>query len=258
MALKFRRGKDAHWDGRRVIINHSKMLRSRHSFALTASWWSPRSGWLRVALVPIVALVISIKLVSAATATEPEGTTLDEPDWDGGIIRDEVIPPAKAGTAYASWLEGLREWRTAQKAQMKYDDALYRRPELLWAQRDFIQTQMMVEDRYFYDPATRHYTVDRYLDDLKARYGGIDSVLIWPVYPNMGIDNRSQHDLLRDMPGGNDGVRQMIADFHRRGVHVLFPMNPWDTGTREEGPPLPLAIAKNFKSAGSTALMATP
>ena len=66
---------------------------------------------------------------------------------------------------------------------------------------------MMVEDRYFYDPVAGNYTVDRYLDDLEKRYGGIDSVLIWPVYPNIGIDDRNQNDLPHDMPGGIDGLR---------------------------------------------------
>jgi hypothetical protein len=50
---------------------------------------------------------------------------------------------------------------------------------LAWGQRSFIQPQMMVEERTFYDPVAGKYTVDRYLDDLGARYGGIDSVLIW-------------------------------------------------------------------------------
>ena len=89
---------------------------------------------------------------------------------------------------------------------MGYDDAEYRRPELLWTQRNFIQPQMMAEERYFYDPAAGKYTVDRYLDDLDKRYGGIDSVLIWPVYPNIGIDNRNQWDLARDLPGGIAGA----------------------------------------------------
>jgi iron(II)-dependent oxidoreductase len=51
------------------------------------------------------------------------------------------------------------------------------------------------------------------VDDLERRHRGIDSVLIWPTHPNMGIDNRNQHDLIRSMPGGVAGARQMIADF---------------------------------------------
>src|SRR5258708_26272699 len=103
---------------------------------------------------------------------------------------------------------------------------------------------MMVEDRYFYDPVAHRYTVDRYLDDLEKRYGGIDAVLIWPTYPNMGIDNRNQHDLIRSMPGGAAGVRQMIADFHRHGVRVVFSMMMGDQGTRESGVLWPQAIAE--------------
>ena len=108
----------------------------------------------------------------------------------------------------------------------------------------------MVHDRYFYDPVAHRYTVDRYLDDLEKRYGGIDAVLIWPTYPNMGIDDRNQHDMVRSMPGGVAGVRQMVADFHRRGVHVLFPMMMWDQGTRDPASPGREAIAELMKEIG--------
>ncbi len=113
---------------------------------------------------------------------------------------------------------------------MGYDDSYYHNPALQWTQSSFIQPQMMVEDRGFYDPVNHRYTVDRYLDDLEKRYGGIDSVLIWHTYPNIGIDNRNQYDMLRAMPGGLDGLRQMVNDFHRRGVRVLFPVMLWDQG----------------------------
>jgi formylglycine-generating enzyme required for sulfatase activity len=93
--------------------------------------------------------------------------------------------------------------------------------------------------------------VDRYLNDLQRRYGGIDSVLVWQSYPNMGIDNRNQYDLLRDMPGGVEGVRQMIADFHRRGVRVLFPVMVWDQGTRDEGVPNWTATARLLAEVGA-------
>ena len=63
----------------------------------------------------------------------------------------------------------------------------------------------------------------------------------------MGIDDRNQHDMIRSMPGGVAGVRQMVADFHRRGVRVLFPMMMWDQGTHDPGKPWPDAIAETMK-----------
>jgi formylglycine-generating enzyme required for sulfatase activity len=145
------------------------------------------------------------------------------------------------------WLKDVRHWREERRIRIGYDDARYRMPELKWTQSSFIQPQTMVQDRYLYDPVQRKYTVDRYLDDVQKRYGGIDSVLIWPTYPNMGIDDRNQHDLVRSMPGGVDGVRGMVADFHRRGVKVMFPMMMWDQGTRDPGKPWADAIAELMK-----------
>jgi formylglycine-generating enzyme required for sulfatase activity len=134
-----------------------------------------------------------------------------------------------------AWLRDLREWRHEHLIRMGYNDAQYRRPELLWSQRNFVHTQMMVEDRYFYDPVSRRYTVDKYLDDLGRRYGGIDSVLIWYVYTNIGIDARNQTDLAADLPGGLAGLKQAVADFQRRGVKVFIPTMAWDNGTRPTG-----------------------
>ena len=133
------------------------------------------------------------------------------------------------------WRKDIFHWRDETRIRAGYSDAEYRRPELAWAQSSYMQPQMMAEDRFFYDPATRKYTVDRYLDDMDKRIGGIDSVLIWQSYPNIGIDSRSQYDLLRSMPGGLAALRLVVSDFHKRGVRVLFPMMMWDQGTHSEG-----------------------
>jgi len=153
--------------------------------------------------------------------------------------------------SYQTWIEDLRHWRRERRIRIGYDGSQYERPELKWAQSSFIQPQMMIEDRYFYDPVAGKYTVDRYLDDLDKRYGGIDSVLIWHTYSNIGIDNRNQYDLLHDMPGGVEGLRQMVQDFHRRGVRVLFPVMLWDQGTREPGMPNAVATAKAMAEIGA-------
>jgi iron(II)-dependent oxidoreductase len=134
-----------------------------------------------------------------------------------------------------TWLQEMRGWRENRHIRMGYSADMYELPALQWSQSSFIQPQMMMEDRYFFDVTTGKYTVDRYLDDTVKRYGGIDSVLIWHTYTNIGIDDRNQYDLIRSMPGGIPAVKQMVADFHRRGVKVFFPVMLWDQGTRDEG-----------------------
>jgi len=164
--------------------------------------------------------------------------------WEGGST-------ACGQNEHDAWLADITHWRNERRIRIGYNGDRYDLPALKWTQSSFFQPQMMAEDRYFYDPVTHRYTVDRYLDDLEKRYGGIDAVLIWPTYPNMGIDNRNQHDMIRSMPGGVAGVRQMIADFHRRGVRVLFPMMMWDQGTRDPGMSWPDAIAGLMAEVGA-------
>jgi iron(II)-dependent oxidoreductase len=153
--------------------------------------------------------------------------------------------------AFETWLRDITHYRAERLIRAGFKDDQYRNPALLWTERAIIQPQMMIEDRYFYDPATGRYTVGRYLDDLQKRYGGIDAVLIWHTYPNLGVDNRNQYDLLRDMPGGIAGVKQMVSDFHRRGVRVLFPVMLWDQGTRDEGKPNWQATAELMAQIGA-------
>ncbi len=161
----------------------------------------------------------------------PRGQQIPAPDclnlhnaWEGPQI---LCPPF----IHEHWLDDLQHWRAERRIRIAYDPSRYDLPAFQWTQSSFMQPQMMVQDRYFYDPAPGRYTVDRYLDDLEKRYGGIDAVLVWATYPNMGIDDRNQLEMVESMPGGVEGVRQMVADFHRRGVRVLFPMMMWDQGT---------------------------
>jgi formylglycine-generating enzyme required for sulfatase activity len=205
----------------------------------------------------ILQLSISIALVFSSMASaqdtnfEPDHQQIPAPDclvlkaaYDGGWR-----PCTQED--HNAWLADIRRWRSERLIRVGYDGSRYDLPELKWTQSSFFQPQMMVQERYFYDPVAHRYTVDRYLDDLESRYGGIDAVLIWPTYPNMGIDERNQHDLIRSMPGGVAGVRQMIADFHKRGVRVLFPMMMWDQGTRDPGKPWPQAISELMAEVGA-------
>jgi iron(II)-dependent oxidoreductase len=145
---------------------------------------------------------------------------------------------------HQAWLADITRWRAERRIRVGLDTFRYDKPELAWTQKAFMQALAMVEDRYLYDPVAGRYTVDRYLDDLIARFGGIDAVLLWPDYPNLGVDARNQIDMIHALPGGIPGVKGMIADFHRRGVKVLFPMMMWDQGTRDPGAPWPEALTQ--------------
>ncbi len=177
-------------------------------------------------------------------------TGMSAQDTSIKLLRSQIAGPASSAE-FPTWLTDLKHWRMERRIRIGYDDSEYHRAELAWTQSSFVQPQMMIHDRYFYDPLAGHYTVDRYLDDLQKRYGGIDSVLVWQSYPNLGIDNRNQYDLLRDMPGGVEGIRQMIQDFHRHGVRVLFPVMVWDQGTRDEGTPNWTATARLLAEVGA-------
>jgi len=173
-------------------------------------------------------------LAGQDTKYPPQTNFIPTPVCRSGDLSFMPLRPCSQDMVEA-WRKDITHWRQEELLRAGYDGSEYERPELKWTQSSYIQPQMMVEDRYFYDPVTQKYTVDRYLDDLEKRYGGIDAVLVWHIYPNVGIDNRNQYDMLRAMPGGVAGLKQMVADFHRRGVRVFFPVIMWDQGTRDEG-----------------------
>ena len=190
--------------------------------------------------IPILIVLFALPIAAQDTQSEPRGEQIPGPrnptEMDGYCCAKGGERPTSVA-AWKAWLADIRHWRAEHLIRIGYDGTQYDRPELKWTQSSFIQPQMMAHDRYFYDPVAGEYTVEKYLDDLEKRYGGIDSVLIWPTYPNIGVDSRNQFDLIRDMPGGIQGLKQMVAEFHRHGVRVLFPYNPWDLGTRSEGVP---------------------
>jgi formylglycine-generating enzyme required for sulfatase activity len=170
-----------------------------------------------------------------------------------GVLKELFSGPASPAD-HDTWLSDMKKWRTEERKKLNFNDAEYLRPEFGWVKKTFVYVQMMAHDRYFYDAASGKYTVDRYLDDLEKRYGGIDAVLIWPTYPNIGIDNRNQFDLFAAMPGGIEGIKKMIIDFKKRGVRVFFPIMIWDRGTRKIDDSMAVALVKEMKEVGADGL----
>jgi hypothetical protein len=80
-------------------------------------------------------------------------------------------------------------------------------------------------DRFLFNGSI--YTVDKLIEDLAVRYGGVDALFLWPTYENIGLDDRNQIGLFEAMPGGLSAVRDITEQFQKKGVNVMWGYNPW-------------------------------
>jgi hypothetical protein len=135
-----------------------------------------------------IVILLALAGLARAQDTSLEAVRQQIPAPECLSVRGKGQEEAKACTRqdHQEWLADIQHWHGERRMRIGYDGSRYGLPALKWTQSSFFQPQLMVEDRYFYDPVTRRYTVDRYLDDLEKRYGGIDAVLIWATYPNLG------------------------------------------------------------------------
>ena len=211
------------------IINIERAAPARHTTARDSQLFVG-SAAIAMALATLVGLALLVAVASTCGPCQTNGPTspADQP----------------------AWLAQLKSDRDTTLASINYTGGVFSNPSLLWTQSAYIQPQMHPYDRYFYDEKTHSYTVGRFLDDLKTRYGGVDAILMWPTYTNIGIDDRNQFDFFRTMPDGLDGVGKVTKELEEAGVRVLWPYNPWDTGTRREPLDDEHTFAKLLKQTG--------
>jgi iron(II)-dependent oxidoreductase len=209
----------------------------------------------RLILAVAILVLFSVPLIVHSDEWKPRHALVSP----GGVLNLSAPPPPSevffAGPSNpaesAAWLAGLQSWRAERLRAMRFDDADYKRADLAWTQHVFSQVQLLVWDRSIYDPETRKYTPEKFLAETEARIGSIDAVLLWHVYPNIGVDDRNQFDLLRDLPGGLTALKNLVDEFHRHHVRVFFPILAWDSGTREESTPPFVALTQLLKEIGA-------
>lgn len=184
-------------------------------------------------------LWLEFSLALAALWTSAVTVRGGEPTTAGFKFEPErnIIPAPADPAAWPAFRQSLASWREATRTRLKYDDALYGRPEFAWSTGNFCCCSLMLCDQTFYDATAGRYTVDAFVDHGLREFGGYDSVVLWHAYPRIGVDERNQFDFYRDLPGGLPGVRDVVHQLQRRGVRVYIDYNPWDTGTRREDKP---------------------
>lgn len=103
-----------------------------------------------------------------------------------------------------SWQEGLRlmfQKRFLYDVE-KFDASLFERKDLQWMRESYVIHLLMAWDKDYYDAATGKFTLPDFIRRGKNLYGGDEVVCIWPTWPTLGIDQRNQFDLYKDLPGG--------------------------------------------------------
>jgi gamma-glutamyl hercynylcysteine S-oxide synthase len=114
------------------------------------------------------------------------------------------------------------------------DSREFDREEIAWYQQSSIEGFCFFYDTSTYNHETGQYTIEAFLDDGEKEFGGYDVIILWQPFPRIGIDQRNQFDFWRDMPGGLEGLRNVVARAHNKGVRCLVNYVPWDEGTRQE------------------------
>jgi gamma-glutamyl hercynylcysteine S-oxide synthase len=164
---------------------------------------------------------------------------------DGGKKKryDTVLPPdaTVTFTMYTELFKG--EWQNGLRKVFRdryiydvgnFDNSLFEREDLAWIRESYLIVLQMAWDREFYDRFTGKYTYPDFLKKWFTLFGNIDVFGIWPTWPRLGLDQRNQWDLYRDLPGGTQQISNFVKMSRLSNTRFFISYNPWDNSTRKE------------------------
>ena len=114
------------------------------------------------------------------------------------------------------------------------DNQMYERKDLQWVRHAYVSTILMNWSKEYYNNQDGKFHINDYLAKGRLLYGGDDFLAIWPTWPTLGLDQRNQFDLFRDLPGGLPQVKRMATEMRKLGTKLFVCYNPWDESTRGE------------------------
>ena len=83
----------------------------------------------------------------------------------------------------------------------------------------------MAWDKWFYTPKEGYEAYKNFLKNGKKLYGGNDVVGIWPTWPTLGLDQRNQWDLFKDLPGGLPKLKELAEYSHKQDTKFFICYN---------------------------------
>ncbi len=134
------------------------------------------------------------------------------------------------------WQEGLRvafqdRWLYDLE---EFDQTLYERSDLKWIRHSYASHLLYGWDHQYFDSEQLEFKLDQFILRGQKWYGGDDFIGIWPTWPTLGLDQRNQWDLFRDLPGGLEKTYVLAEMTRDMGSRFFISYNPWDSDTRSE------------------------
>lgn len=176
-----------------------------------------------------------ISVCSIARRIEVEGGSKD---------RYETVLPPNSKVTYSLYAETFRgEWQNGLKTMFRdrylydlkeFDNSLYERPDLAWIKESYLIVLQMAWDREFYDRLAGKYNYGEFLKKGMEILGKIDIYGLWTSWPRLGLDQRSQWDMYRNLPGGVQQLRSFVKMSQNAGTKFFIAYNPWDQNSEKE------------------------
>lgn len=155
--------------------------------------------------------------------------------FPGGSVTYDFYSDLYSG----DWQEGVKEvFQNRYLYDLEsFDQSLYNRDDLKWIRNSYVMHLVMAWDKWYYDyqNPNEEFPFQNFIQRGKKLYGGDDVIGLWPTWPTLGLDQRNQFDLYRDLPGGTDGLATMARSMRAKGTKFFIAYNPWDESTRLEG-----------------------
>ncbi len=134
------------------------------------------------------------------------------------------------------WRDGLRmmfqeRWLYDLET---FDNGLFERQDLKWIRHSYLLLLQFAWDQQYYERFRGEYAYDKFLAEQDKVLGGYEAYTIWPTWPRLGLDQRNQWDMYRDLPGGLAELRRQANVTHKRAARYFISYNPWDESTRHE------------------------
>ncbi|NQV01811.1 MAG: SUMF1/EgtB/PvdO family nonheme iron enzyme [Bacteroidia bacterium] len=178
---------------------------------------------------------LSLVALTRRTDRDRERTKLDR--W-------AITLQPEGWVEYSVWVDIHRgDWHNGLKLMFQerwlydldtFDLSMFEREDLKWMNHAYIMLLQFAWDKKFYDWKSGEYNFYRNLFEFDSLIGGYDIFTLWPTWPRLGLDQRNQWDMYRDLPGGIAELRRQSDFTHASGKKYFISYNPWDESGRRE------------------------